>query len=121
MPANRRLYAPHETINLKRLKEIRLAKGFTITAMAKNMGITNQTYRALENGTTSFLLYHFRQLCIILDLNPLDICELPRLPILNRHLIRRFNTACKRLGRSPNQALHDFMLTFSQLATENDT
>ncbi|MEM4721781.1 MAG: helix-turn-helix transcriptional regulator [Candidatus Methanomethylicaceae archaeon] len=115
---NRRLYAPHETINLKRLREIRRAKGFTIAAIAKAMGISPSNYRFIETGRNNALLYQFRQLCILLDINPLDICELLRLPILNRQLIRRFNSACKRLGQSPNQALQDFMLTFSEIASK---
>lgn len=121
MPTNRRMFAPHEVIDLRRLQEIRTAKGFTQTAIAKAMGIHPSTYRSLEDGKNSLLLYHFRQLCIILELNPFDICDILRLPIFNRHHIRHFKAACKRLGQSPTQALEDFMLTFIKLAKENQT
>lgn len=119
MSPNRRLYAPHEAINLKRLREFRQAKGFTIAAIAKAMGIKPSTYRMMETGRNSLLLYHFRQICILLDLNPLDICEILRLPIINRNHVRNFRAACKRLGQSPSQALEYFMVTFAQLSKEN--
>lgn len=112
------LFSPAETLDLRRLREIRRDKGLTLAAVGQGMGLSGGRYGGLERGETHMRLYQFRQVCILLDLNPLEVCELLRLPVINRLDARNFRAACRRMGTTPAQALADFLKTFIRLSRE---
>ncbi len=118
MKATPYAFSMAETLDLRKLRQRREERGLTQTAMAEGMGLTNSTYRSLEIGAHNMRLYQFRQICILLDLDPLEICELLRLPAVNRHDVRIFRLACRRLKTTPGKALRDFIKVFCQSARE---
>ena len=113
-------FSPDEVVDLRRLRTIRQSKKLSQAAMAEALGITTGYYGPMELGKVHMRLWHFRRLCIILDLDPLEICELLRLPTVNRRDIQNFRAACRRLGTTPAQALADFLKTFIRLSQEKE-
>jgi transcriptional regulator with XRE-family HTH domain len=111
-------FSPDEVLDLRRLRAIRQNKKLSLTELGEAIGIRGSYYRAMELGKVHMRLWQFRRLCILLDLDPLEICELLRLPVVNRRDIPNFRAACRRLGTTPAQALADFLKTFIRLSKE---
>jgi transcriptional regulator with XRE-family HTH domain len=113
--------SPDEVLDLRRLRAIRKSKKLSQAALAEALGIIHGYYGPMELGKVHMRLWMFRRLCIILDLDPLEICELLRLPTVNRRDIQNFRAACRRLGTTPAKALADFMKTFIRLSKEKES
>jgi len=111
-------FSPDQVLDLKLLRDIRQGKGLTITEVGRALGIQGSYYGALERGKHHISIWHFRGLCIILNLDPIVICELLRHPLINRQDAKNFRAACRRLGITPAQALADFMKTFIRTVKE---
>jgi len=108
-----------EILDLRRLREIRRGKGLTLDAVGRAIGLSGGRYGAFERGADYMRLWHFRQVCIVLNLDPLEICEILRHPVINRRDMEHFRAACRRLGTTPAQALADFLKVFIKEAKRN--
>lgn len=59
----------------KRIKDLRLKKGFSQDFMAEHLCISQSAYAKLETGKTYTWAKHLEKLCEILDVKPEDIVK----------------------------------------------
>jgi transcriptional regulator with XRE-family HTH domain len=105
---------PNQVVNLPKLKAIRKAFGLSQQELSRSLGLKPDTYNTYETGKAHLSLALFRELCLKLNLDYLDIPELLNLNLFDPKLLRKFRAACQRHDTTPAEALVDFMLVFSQ-------
>lgn len=105
-------YTPAEILNLIQLRKIRKEAGHSCSSIARALGIHSSRYSAMEIGKCHFRLWHFRQICYVLNLDPLTIASLLNLTDIPKKDIKRFLKACSTVGITPAQALGDFLKAF---------
>jgi len=96
-------------MNIRKLREFRLDRNFTITRLAREVGYSGAMMGNVENGKQALSLEVFSNICKVLQLDPLEIMELLQVWPLPHRLAIRFRTACKLENTTPLQALIDFM------------
>jgi transcriptional regulator with XRE-family HTH domain len=100
---------PELHLNTRKLKELRISRGYSRSELAQQTGIAPETLRKIEQGESVISVPNFRKVCLELNLDPLDVMELLRLKPISFTLLFRFRAACKQEGTTPLQALTDFM------------
>ena len=63
-------------INFKRIREIRMQKGYSQEYMAHILNISQSKYSRLENGSINFNVPTLSKLIITLEVNPFEIVSL---------------------------------------------
>jgi transcriptional regulator with XRE-family HTH domain len=58
---------------LKRIRETRKQKGFTLENMANDLNISESAYRKIENNQTTLSLYKFLRIAKMLDVSIADL------------------------------------------------
>ncbi|MEW6385923.1 MAG: helix-turn-helix transcriptional regulator [Thermodesulfobacteriota bacterium] len=104
--------------DLRKLRKHCRRRGLNGSALGRLLGLSPGVMAYYLRGGGPLPLYWFRQVCAALELDPLEVCELLRLPVLDWGEVNRFRAACRRAGTTPFQALQDFLTVFVQEARE---
>ncbi|MBM4275367.1 MAG: helix-turn-helix transcriptional regulator [Deltaproteobacteria bacterium] len=105
---------PDSYFNRTMLIYYRRRKQFTQEALAKELTLVRGGYAGYEAENVVPSLHVFRQLCLCLDLNPLEIADLLRLtPLSIDHTTRqRFPKGCKLKQMTETHVLCDLIMAY---------
>ncbi len=66
-----------------KIRRYRIEKGFSQDYMSIQLGISQKTYRRLENGESKIDLERLQTISKVLEVDPLDLLETEDMPVFN--------------------------------------
>lgn len=100
-------------VNKEKFKEFRLRAKLTLRQVDAATGIKPPNLSDFEHGRLLLPWPRLRKLMHQYDLDLFEIHDVLRLRILDPKLLQEFRRACRQVGTTPAQALHDFLLVFT--------
>lgn len=105
---------PASFLDLDKLKQLRLEHGLSQTQIAHKLGLkADWSWGIYETGKNHLPLWALRELYLQLNLDPLTLLELLRIPFPNPKTLRDFRRACQKENLSPAEALAELISTYS--------
>ncbi|MBM4274122.1 MAG: helix-turn-helix transcriptional regulator [Deltaproteobacteria bacterium] len=111
---------PWEVFRGSMLAQIRRQQGLTQREMAKALGLASrETFSAYERGYIAPSLATFQGMCRVLNLDPVTLAAILKLPFLPNQEMERFYRACRQTALTPGEALRQLVRSFVRVVEEN--
>jgi DNA-binding XRE family transcriptional regulator len=107
-------------MDLKFLRIIRKRLGLNAFKAAEQVGVGRYTFCRWEKGENLPPLPRFKQICKIFQLDPFEICDLLKIELIPRAILRKFRVACERDKKKPLEAVIEFMRVYSAIGKSGD-
>jgi transcriptional regulator with XRE-family HTH domain len=111
-PPRRQRPPAARTLDLKKLRAYRQARGLTLAQVQELTGISRSALCDFEQGRTVLQLHKLLDLIRLYDLDLFELAELFRLKVVSPGHLRLFRHACAHTGSPPQEALEDLIVRF---------
>jgi hypothetical protein len=113
MPRGKKPSNLDRVFNLRRWRECRHRAGLSLRDVEAATGIRASNLCAFELGHLVLQFHKIQELILLYRLDAFEVLELLRMRLIDPKLLRDFRRACQRHDTTPGEALHDFMIVFS--------